>query len=188
MRKALIICNYQNDFCIDGAIPIKKSLDIIPIINRIRDKFDIVIFIKDWHPRDHSSFISHGGKWIEHCIQDRYGAEINSGVYVDKMDEIIHKGSLSLYDSYSAFYNAKTVLKETNLNNILKKNNVVDLYFCGLYFEVFIFSSVLDGVMFKYNCYVIDDLSLPKDEKNAVKSRDYLKNINVKFINSRDIK
>jgi nicotinamidase/pyrazinamidase len=81
----------QNDFCKpDGSLAVNESLDIIPLINQIResDKFDVVVMTRDWHPQDHVSFGSnHQGKdlftnivvpetgreqvmWPDHCVQN----------------------------------------------------------------------------------------------------------------------
>lgn len=35
---------------------VPKSEEIFPVINELRDKFDIVYISMDWHPEDHWSF------------------------------------------------------------------------------------------------------------------------------------
>ena len=61
---ALIIVDMQNDFCVGGSLGIAGSLDIIALINSLRDKnFDYIIRTRDWHPANHVSFgVNHPGK------------------------------------------------------------------------------------------------------------------------------
>ena len=48
--KALLIVDVQNDFCPGGALGVKEGDQVVPVINSIMDKFDLVIASKDWHP------------------------------------------------------------------------------------------------------------------------------------------
>merc|ERR1719401_3142866 len=57
VKTALIVIDVQNDF-IDGALKNpNKAEEIVPIINGIRDEFDVVVISYDWHPHDHCSFV-----------------------------------------------------------------------------------------------------------------------------------
>ena len=59
-KTALIIVDMQNDFCEGGSLAVGGSLDVIPIINKLREnqKFDIILRTRDHHPQDHVSFAS----------------------------------------------------------------------------------------------------------------------------------
>ena len=57
MKRALIIVDVQNDFLPGGSLGIEGGFEIIDIINRIKDKFDFVLYTQDWHPEDHCSWI-----------------------------------------------------------------------------------------------------------------------------------
>ena len=50
MKKALLIVDVQNDFCPGGSLAIKEGNQIVPIINTLMDKVDVVIATQDWHP------------------------------------------------------------------------------------------------------------------------------------------
>ena len=50
MKKALLIVDVQNDFCPGGALAVKDGDKVVPVINGIIDKFDLVLASKDWHP------------------------------------------------------------------------------------------------------------------------------------------
>lgn len=64
-RRALIIVDMQNDFCLGGPLAVDGAHEIISTINdlRSRGQFDLVVYTQDWHPPDHISFArSHPGK------------------------------------------------------------------------------------------------------------------------------
>ena len=56
--KTLLIIDVQNDFMPSGSLPVPNGDEIVPVINKIQDKFDLVIGTQDWHPKDHISFAS----------------------------------------------------------------------------------------------------------------------------------
>ena len=57
-KNALLIIDMQNDFCTGGSLAVNGSLDIIPLINKIREehKFDFTVFSQDYHPEVPSLF------------------------------------------------------------------------------------------------------------------------------------
>ncbi len=181
---ALLIMHMQNDFIEGGTINTPYSLKIIPIINRVKEKFKLVIFIKDLHPSDHVSFIKNGGTLPPHCVANTDGAELHQCIKVSTNDHIISKGMLTLYDSSSAFYNAKDINKETNLDSTLRKNNIKNVYICGLVVENEIFSTVIDAMRFRYNVFVITDASSGIDDKKIKKCLDFCKTMDVTLTTS----
>lgn len=183
-KNALIICNMQNDYCENKCCEIKEPLKIIPIINRIKKYFDFTFFIKDWHPKDHTSFKENGGSWSRHCIQNSRGAELNQGLQIDTSDQIIHIGTLSLYDSGSAFYDAKVIKRESGLNMKLKKHKITTLYLCGYLLEESLFSTALDAINFRYNCFILSDISLGTNDKNMEKSIKYLQDLGIQLLHA----
>jgi nicotinamidase/pyrazinamidase len=60
---ALIVVDIQNDFVPGGSLGVAGGDEIIPIVNKLQDSFDLVVATQDWHPADHKSFASnHQGK------------------------------------------------------------------------------------------------------------------------------
>lgn len=153
-NKALIVMDMQNDFCVSGPIPYIKSLEIIPIINKLREEFTHVIFTKESHPENHSSFKENGGKYPPHCIYNQEGSKFIQYLDVLPEDLIVERGTLQKYDSSSAFYDAEDIQKESNLRKYLQINKIDTLYFCGIGMDKSIFSTVLDAINFKYTCYL----------------------------------
>ena len=52
---ALLIVDFQNDFCPGGALPVAEGDRIAGPINQLLDCFDLVVATRDWHPVDHGS-------------------------------------------------------------------------------------------------------------------------------------
>ena len=92
----LIIVDIQNDFLPGGALAVPHGDEIIPVVNRIQPRFDLVVATQDWHPPDHGSFApNHPGKkihdqvelngllqtlWPVHCVQNTAGAQLAPGL------------------------------------------------------------------------------------------------------------
>ncbi len=93
---ALVIVDVQNDFCPGGRLPVPEGDAVVPAINRIQPRFDLVVATQDWHPANHGSFAaSHPGRspgdrielaglaqilWPVHCVQETPGAELHPGL------------------------------------------------------------------------------------------------------------
>jgi nicotinamidase/pyrazinamidase len=170
--RALIITDVQNDFCPGGALPVTEGDKVIPVINRVRKCFDIVVATRDWHPKDHVSFASnHPGKkpgdviqlhgrqqvmWPDHCIQNSYGSDFKPGLNISKNDMIIFKGTDPQIDSYSCFMdNDKKNM--TGMDDYLKKKKIKDVYITGLATDYCVKWSVMDAITLGYNVFVITD-------------------------------
>lgn len=181
MKNALVILDMQYDLCNGGSVAFENALNIIPIINRIRDNYDYVIFIKKRYPENHSCFKQFGGKKPKHCIQDTDGEKIHNDIISTSKDFIVSRGSLQKYDSNSAFYDAEDIERETRLKTILKMNNISTLYFCGNDMENVIFSTIMDAIKFNYKCFLIKDAITYNDVEKAKKYMDYLDELDVKL-------
>lgn len=182
---ALIIVDVQNDFLDGGSLQVPNSLSILPNIKKIIPLFDHVIFSKDWHPEDHSSFISNGGKWPTHCVQNTFGANIHKKIY-DIKYKVFLKGTDKNHDSYSAFYNIPNT-KETGLREYLNANSIKDLYFCGLVTEICVNASVLDGLKFNYNCNLVTDCVKELDKNKSKITIDNLQKLGCIITESLDL-
>ena len=69
-RVALIIVDVQNDF-VTGSLAVPDAESIISIVNSIRQQytFDCIILSRDYHPRNHISFVTqHAGKKLYESI------------------------------------------------------------------------------------------------------------------------
>lgn len=148
MKKALLIVDVQNDFCPGGALAVNDGDKIVPIINQIENKFDIVISSQDWHP----ATTVHFEKWPPHCIAGTFGADFHPNLNTDKIDLKLLKGTGNKDDGYSAF-------EATNVSLIdyLHENQVSELYVCGLATDYCVKATVLDATKNGFHSYVITD-------------------------------
>lgn len=94
--------------------------------------------------------------WPRHCIQDSWGAELNSKLKVIPGAIRILKGTLSNLDAYSAFWD-NSRLNETGLRQELTTRGISDLFFCGLALDYCVSASALDSVKSGFATIVIED-------------------------------
>jgi nicotinamidase/pyrazinamidase len=98
----LLIVDVQNDFLPGGALPVPFGNAVRPHILDLAEKSDLVIATRDWHPPNHSSFESNGGRWPTHCVAGTSGAALDPAI--DKIVEVVFsKGMNPDTDGYSGF-------------------------------------------------------------------------------------
>lgn len=185
--KALIITDVQNDFLPGGALAVTEGDKIIPLINAITSKFDLVVATKDWHPADHESFASIHGRnpgevidlhgisqvlWPVHCVQGTRGAELSPDLLKDQIDMIFFKGTNRQVDSYSCFFE-NDGKSQTGLNSFLIANRVTAVFICGLATDYCVKYSAMDSIKLGFETYLIKDASRavnirPDDEGKAI--------------------
>jgi nicotinamidase/pyrazinamidase len=146
--KALLIVDVQNDFLTGGSLAVKDAEDVIPVINKVMDKFDLVIASKDWHP----SKTAHFEKWPVHCVADSKGAEFHPGLSDEKIKQIFYKGTGNKDDGYSAF-------EATNIElaDFLREKEIRELYICGIALEFCVKSTALDALKEGLNVLLVKD-------------------------------
>lgn len=148
MKKALLIVDVQNDFCPGGALAVKDGDKVVPVINGMMDKFDVVISSQDWHPEDSVHF----EKWVPHCIANTRGADFHPDLHTGKIDLKLLKGTHNKDDGYSAF-------EATNdsLEDYLHERKIQNLYICGLATDYCVKATALDAANHGFHTYVITD-------------------------------
>jgi nicotinamidase/pyrazinamidase len=178
---ALIIVDVQNDFLPGGALAVKNGDEVIPVINELQDRFDIVVATQDWHPADHKSFASsHPGKkifeeiildglpqvlWPDHCVQETSGAEFSSLLNTKKIEAIFRKGMDKDIDSYSGFFdNGKK--KATGMGAYLKGRGISTIYVSGLAADYCVNFTAIDGLELGFKSVIISNATKPIDETN----------------------
>jgi len=148
MKTALLIVDVQNDFCPGGALPTPQGNIIVPVINELMDKFELVIASRDWHPEDSVHF----KRWPVHCVKGSYGADFPPNLKTEKINQLFEKGTTSKDDGYSAFE-----ATNINLEEYLKEKGVEKLYITGLTAEYCVKSTVLSALKYGFNTVVIKD-------------------------------
>jgi len=146
--KALLIVDVQNDFCTGGTLAVPDGEKVVPVINRLIDRFDIIVASKDWHPET----TKHFDKWPVHCVQNSFGAAFHPQLDSEKIQQVFLKGTGSEDDGYSAFE-----ATNINLEQFLLDHQVKDLYVCGLATDYCVLSSALDAHSKGFNVLVIEN-------------------------------
>jgi nicotinamidase/pyrazinamidase len=176
--KTLIIVDVQNDFITGGSLAVPMGDEVIPVINRIQERFDLVLATQDWHPRDHGSFASsHAGKnpfemtdlfgleqvlWPDHCVQGTYGAAFAPSLLTDRIEAIFRKGMDPSIDSYSGFYD-NGHRKNTGLAGYLREKGAGELFICGLAGDYCVYYTANDALLEGFQVTLVEDACRPLD-------------------------
>jgi nicotinamidase/pyrazinamidase len=170
--QALLVVDVQCDFCAGGALAVPDGDAVVPVINALMERAEVVVLTQDWHPADHQSFASaHGGRqpyehielsygtqvlWPDHCVQGTPGAAFHAALQGDRGQAVIRKGFRRAIDSYSAFYE-NDQQTPTGLAGYLRGRGVTQLAVCGLATDFCVKWSVLDGLREGFGVQVIRD-------------------------------
>jgi nicotinamidase/pyrazinamidase len=151
----LVVVDVQNDFCPGGALSVSEGDKVVPILNKYVEKFRdagaAIIFTRDWHPPDHSSFKSQGGPWPPHCVQQSEGAKFHKELVVPPRAEIVSKADKK-DDAYSFF-------QGTDLARELHQRGIERIFVGGLATDYCVKETVLDGLKNDFEVYHLDDAS-----------------------------
>lgn len=200
--KTLVVIDVQNDFMPGGSLAVPDGDKIVPIINRIQDKFDLIVASQDWHPQNHISFASnhpgksvfdeieiHGKKqilWPDHCVQETDGALFHPDLKTQNWETIFRKGTDPKIDSYSAFYD-NGHLKSTGLTGYLKDKGASQVFFCGLAADICVYFSTMDAFKEGFACFYIEDASQPLDVELFEIQKKEMARLGIQIISSEEI-
>lgn len=143
-NSALAVVDMLYDF-IDGSLAchnaenaVKETLRFIDSQTKgqggedheILDTFPI-LFIRDHHPADHSSFKENGGIWPPHCVAGTRGGDIHENLKPYAKEELtFDKGCDRDVEQYSGFEGVNTAGQ--SLGEILELLDTTDVYVCGI--------------------------------------------------------
>jgi nicotinamidase/pyrazinamidase len=144
---ALLLVDVQNDFCPGGALPVPDGDRVIPVLNRMIERFQAdgrpVYASRDWHPPDTTHFREFGGPWPPHCVAQSNGAAFHPALRLPPHTIVVSKGQDRRDDGYSAF-EGKTAEGRT-LPEDLRARGVSELYVGGLATDYCVRATVLDA-------------------------------------------
>jgi len=200
--KVLVLVDIQNDFLPGGALAIPKGDEIISVVNKLQDHFELVVATQDWHPADHKSFASnHPGKkpfdtidlnglkqtlWPDHCVQGTAGAGFPSELQMNKAEAIFRKGTDPEIDSYSAFYD-NGHRKSIGLAGYLRQRGVQHVYLTGLAGDICVYATAIDGLGEGFKTYIVEDATRPLNDKNFITTNLAFKSKGGKLVKSADL-
>ncbi|HJW95216.1 MAG TPA: bifunctional nicotinamidase/pyrazinamidase [Thermoanaerobaculia bacterium] len=204
MKRALIIVDIQNDFIPGGSLAVAQGDEVVPVANRMQERFELVIATQDWHPANHGSFASnHDGHkpgdvielagipqvlWPDHCVQGSRGAEFHRGLDLSGVTRIFRKGIDPAIDSYSAFFD-NAHRRATGLGDYLRDEAVTDVYILGLATDYCVKFSALDAVQLGFKTHVIEDgcRGVELHPGDVAKSIEEMRNAGVEITKSTEV-
>ena len=202
-KDALIVVDVQKCFLPGGSLAVGKGDEIVPLVNDMAKRFQIVIITQDWHTPGHISFASsHPGKkpfdtvklpygtqvlWPDHCVQGTEGAELAPGLSIPHAQLVIRKGHNAKVDSYSAFLEADNKTK-TGLDGYLRGRGIKTIFVAGLATDFCVGWTAIDARKLGLNAYVIEDACRGIDTQGSLAAAwKNMEKAGVKRIQSSDL-
>lgn len=179
---ALVVVDMQYDF-IDGSLACQNTDNAIAQTLKFIDKHTKgqggedheildtfpILFTRDYHPADHSSFTDNGGTWPPHCVADTHGAEIHESLAPYACEELtFNKGcdkSAEQYSGYDGLNNA-----EQSLGEILELLDTTDVYVCGIATEYCVRNTCTDLKKAGFNVHLLSDCLAYVDKEGHEKA------------------
>jgi nicotinamidase/pyrazinamidase len=167
----LLVIDVQNDFCAGGALAVPDGDAVVPVINRLAERFTHIALTQDWHPSGHSSFATtHPGRapfevitmpygaqtlWPDHCVQGTPGAGLHPQLDTLRAGLVIRKGFRPEIDSYSAFYeNDRST--PTGLAGYLRERGFGRVFLAGLATDFCVYYSAADARRLGFDIVLIE--------------------------------
>lgn len=170
----LLLIDFQLDFLPGGALAVAEGDAILPLLNDLQPRFDLVVATQDWHPAGHRSFASaHPGRelfseiawqglpqrlWPDHCVQGTPGAQLHPGLSLDRVEAIFRKGTDPDLDSYSAFFD-NGHRRATGLSAYLRARGITRVFVAGLASDYCVYFSAKDARGEGFEVAVLEDAS-----------------------------
>lgn len=182
-NKALLIVDTQNDFCPCGSYPVPNGDEIIEPLNFAlsfaRQNSWKLYASRDWHPV--SVFENKPGK--AHCVQNTKGAEYHPQLKIESDVEIISKGE-DLSDAHYSAFNGD----DKSLKDLLKQNQVTEVYIGGLALEYCVKATAIDSARNGFNTFVFTDAVRHINDDKAKLAMEDMEKAGVTFIKTSDLK
>lgn len=168
-NNALVVVDMLYDF-IDGSLAcqnaenaVKETLKYIDTQTKgqggeeheILDTFPI-LFIRDHHPADHSSFVEFGGTWPSHCVAGTRGGEIHEDLLPYACEELtFDKGCDKAVEQYSGYEGVNDAGQ--SLGEILELLDTTDVYVCGIATEYCVRNTCEDLLKAGFKVHLLKD-------------------------------
>ena len=183
-NSALVVVDMLYDF-IDGSLAcqnadnaVKQTIGFIDSQTKgqggedheILDTFPI-LFIRDHHPADHSSFKEQGGIWPSHCVAGTHGGDTHEDLMPYVREELtFDKGCDKTVEQYSGFDGMNNA--EQSLGEILELLDTTDVYVCGIATEYCVRNTCEDLMKAGYKVRLLKDCLAYVDYDGHIKALD----------------
>lgn len=201
---ALILVDIQNDFLPGGALAVPDGDRIIPIVNALLPRYELIVATQDWHPPDHGSFATnHPGRtpfeqidlhglpqtlWPVHCVQNSGGALFAPGLDTRRITRVFPKGTDPRVDSYSGLFDNGRQ-QSTGLGEWLREHGVTEVCLTGLATDYCVKFTALDAAREGFRVTLVEDACrgvnlAPNDVARAL---DGMRDAGVRVVQSVDL-
>ena len=186
-NSALVVVDMLYDF-IDGSLAcsnadnaVRNTLAYIDTqtkgqggeAHEILDTFPI-LFIRDHHPADHSSFKEQGGMWPAHCVAGTRGGEIHQDLAPYACEELtFDKGCDRNTEQYSGFEAVNNA--DQPLSEVLELLDTTDVYVCGIATEYCVRNTCEDLLKAGFKVHLLKDCIAYVDIDGHQKAIDEMK-------------
>lgn len=187
-NSALVVVDMLYDFidgslaCINADNAVANTLKHIDSMTKgqggeeheILDTFPI-LFIRDHHPADHSSFDDQGGIWPQHCVAGTRGGEIHDNLKPYAVEELIFdKGCDKSKEQYSGFEGVNNAGQP--LGEILELLDTTDVYVCGIATEFCVRNTCEDLLKAGFKVHLLKDCIAYVNHEGHIKAVEEMKN------------
>ena len=166
---ALVVVDMLYDF-IDGSLACQNAEEAVKATlkfidknthgqggeeHEILDTFPI-LFIRDHHPADHSSFKEFGGIWPTHCVAGTHGGDIHKELLPYANEELtFDKGCDKATEQYSGFEGLNNA--EQSFGEVLELLDISDVYVCGIATEYCVRNTCEDLLKAGFKVHLLKD-------------------------------
>ena len=198
----LLLIDFQLDFLPGGSLAVAAGDAILPLLNDLQPRFDLVVATQDWHPAGHRSFASaHPGQelfseiqwqglpqrlWPDHCVQGTAGAALHPGLNLDRVEAIFRKGTDPELDSYSAFFD-NGHRRATGLSAYLRARGITQVFVAGLASDYCVYFSAKDARGEGFEVAVIEDASRGIAPESMAAAKADLLALGVRFVQASEV-
>lgn len=181
-NNALVVVDMLYDF-IDGSLACQNAENAVAQTLKYIDKqtsgqggeeheiLDMfpILFIRDHHPADHSSFKEYGGIWPSHCVAGTRGGEIHADLIPYVNEELtFDKGCDKAVEQYSGFEGVNNAGQ--SLGEVLELLDTTDVYVCGIATEYCVRNTCEDLLKAGLKVHLLKDCIAYVDHEGHVKA------------------
>jgi nicotinamidase-related amidase len=182
MNSALVVVDMLYDF-IDGSLACQNAdsavAQTLKYIDRqtkgqggeeheILDTFPI-LFIRDHHPAEHSSFKEQGGIWPSHCVAGTHGGEIHEALKPYVCEQLtFDKGCDRSAEQYSGFEGMNKAGQ--SLGEVLELLDTTDVYVSGIATEYCVRNTCEDLLKAGFKVHLLKDCLAYVDHEGHLKA------------------
>ena len=181
-NKALVVVDMLYDFidgslaCLNSEEAVRRTLEFIDSQTKgqggedheILDMFPI-LFIRDHHPADHSSFKEQGGIWPAHCVAGTHGGDIHEDLLPYVSEELtFDKGCDKAVEQYSGYEGVNCAGQP--MGEVLELLDTTDVYVCGIATEYCVRNTCEDLLKAGFKVHLLKDCIAYVDHDGHLKA------------------